>query len=79
MTHDPTEAARRSMIATGQPEQDLAATPEAERMTTAEMTARYDVLGFAAPFVFVQRKADAVRGILEFTHSPRFYFNFVEE
>lgn len=76
MTHDPTESARRAMLAAGQPAADLAATPESERMTTAEMCAAYDVIGFAAPFVVVVRKADGVRGSLEFTHSPRFYFGF---
>jgi hypothetical protein len=34
------------------------------------------VIGFAAPFVVVRRKSDGVKGTLEFTHSPRVYFDF---
>ena len=36
----------------------------------------FEVLGFQAPFVVVIRKADRVKGSLEFTHMPRVYFNF---
>ncbi len=31
-----------------------------------------------APFVIVRRRADGVKGSLEFQHNPRFYFNWVE-
>jgi len=34
------------------------------------------VLGFMAPLVVVRRKADGVRGSLEFQHNPRFLFQF---
>ena len=47
-------------------------------LTTTEMTALYDVEGFCAPCVVVRRKSDGKRGSLEFTHMPRFYFNFIE-
>ena len=47
-------------------------------MTTEQMCALYDVIGFSAPFVVVTRKSDGKRGSLEFTHSPRFYFGFRE-
>ena len=43
---------------------------------TAELSADYEVLGFAAPFVVVVRKSDGVRGSLQFQHSPRFYYAF---
>ena len=66
------------MLVTNQPTADLAATPESERMTTEQMCALYDVIGFSAPFVVVTRKSDGKRGSLEFTHSPRFYFGFRE-
>lgn len=49
-----------------------------EKMTTAEVQEKYEVLGFAAPYVVVRRRSDGVKGVLEFTHNPRFYFNFVE-
>lgn len=49
-----------------------------EVLTTTEATEKYSFIGFMAPFVEVKRKSDGVRGTLEFTHMPRFYFNFVE-
>ena len=71
---DETEAYRREMIATGQPARDL---KQAEyRWDTEQLRDEFEVLGFAAPFVKVRRKSDNVEGTLEFTHSPRFYFNF---
>ena len=72
---DPTAATRKDMIESGQPQADLAARP-GQTWTTAQMTAEFDVLGFIAPFVVVVRKSDGARGSLEFTHSPRVYFNF---
>ncbi len=50
--------------------------PPADKMTTEEMQALYTVIGFAAPYVVVRRKSDNVKGTLQFTHSPRFYFGF---
>ena len=44
---------------------------------TAELTAEFEVLGFLAPFIVVQRRSDRQKGSLEFQHHPRFYFNFV--
>ena len=46
---------------------------------TAELQKEFEVLGFAAPYVVVVRKADGVRGSLEFKHSPRVYFNWQED
>lgn len=75
--HDDTEAYRREMIATGQPAADLA---RAEyRWDSDQMRDEFEVIGFMAPFVAVRRKSDGKTGSLEFTHSPRFYFNFVED
>jgi hypothetical protein len=71
---DHTESLRREMIETNQPHVDLAHAES--RMTTAEMSELYTVQGFMAPFVVVTRKSDGVKGSLEFTHSPRLYFNF---
>jgi hypothetical protein len=42
-----------------------------------ELREQFSVLGFRAPFVVVQRKADGQRGSLEFQAFPRYYFNFV--
>jgi hypothetical protein len=74
---DPTEKLRRGMIASGKPERDLA--KATQRWTTEEMSRDFKVDSFLAPFVFVTRKADGVQGTLEFTHSPRLYFNFVPD
>lgn len=50
-----------------------------EVLNTKEATAKYDFLGFCAPFVVVRRKSDGVKGSLTFTHMPRLYYNFMEE
>ena len=47
-------------------------------MTTDQMREQYEALGFMAPYVVVRRKSDGKKGTLEFTHNPRWYFNFVE-
>jgi hypothetical protein len=44
-----------------------------------ELLEEFEVLGFQAPFVVVKRKTDKVIGSMEFTHSPRVYFNFKED
>ena len=46
---------------------------------TQELQKDYTVHSFLAPFVLVTRKSDGVKGILEFQHMPRFYFNFQPE
>lgn len=43
---------------------------------TSEAQEKFDFIGFGAPFVVVVRKSDGVKGSLEFSHSPRFYFDF---
>lgn len=51
--------------------------PEGERTwTTEQVRDEFDVLGFMAPYVVVVRRSDGVKGTLEFTHSPRLYFDF---
>jgi hypothetical protein len=49
-----------------------------EIMTTEEMQELYIVVAFSAPLVEVIRKSDGAKGTLEFSHSPRRYFDFVE-
>ena len=46
---------------------------------TQELSEEFEVKGFMAPFVVVKRKSDGKLGSLTFQHSPRFYFNFVED
>jgi hypothetical protein len=47
--------------------------------STDELCDDFRVVGFAAPFVVVERRSDGVKGSLEFQHMPRFYFNWVED
>jgi len=47
-------------------------------MTTDEVREKFEVLSFMAPFVMVKRKSDGAKGTLQFTHMPRFYFDFCE-
>jgi hypothetical protein len=47
--------------------------------STEELREEFEVLGFMAPIVVVKRKSDGKKGSLQFQHSPRFYFNFVED
>lgn len=46
---------------------------------TEQLQKDFEVTGFQAPYVVVKRKSDNVVGSLEFTHMPRFYFNFIED
>jgi hypothetical protein len=71
---DETEAVRRQMLERGQTHLDLAKAEQ--RWTTEELGREFIVHSFLAPFVRVTRVADGVLGTMEFTHSPRFYFNF---
>lgn len=75
MTTDPTEQTRREMLSTNQPAADLAES-SGPTWDTTNLQRDFNVIGFAAPFVLVRRKSDGVKGTLEFTHSPRVYFNF---
>jgi hypothetical protein len=75
MTDDPTEQTRRQMLESGQTYADMR--KASKRWTTEEMRKEFEVIGFMAPFVAVRRRADAVRGSLEFTHHPRVYFGWV--
>jgi hypothetical protein len=78
--NDETESIRRAMLVTGQPHKHLAETEasKGQTWTTDQLAQDFEVIGFSAPFVVVTRKSDGVKGSLEFTHSPRVYFNFVE-
>jgi hypothetical protein len=49
-----------------------------EVLSTPEAVERYEFIAFCSPFVEVKRRTDGRTGTLEFQHSPRFYFRFVE-
>lgn len=79
---DPTEPIRRSRIAeiNAQPGSREALEAQYGKVwNTQELSEDFEVIGFMAPLVVVRRKADGVKGSLEFTHMPRFYFNFVQD
>jgi hypothetical protein len=84
LTHpaaDPTEAFRRRRLAEVNVGADRA---ELERRhgqvwDLRELAAQFVLIGFAAPYVIVRRKADGAVGSLEFQHQPRFYFNWQED
>lgn len=79
---DVTEAIRRDRLTeiNSNPNEPEALAAKYDRVwSTSELTAEFDVLGFMAPYVVVQRKADGCKGSLEFQHSPRVYFNFVRD
>jgi hypothetical protein len=71
---DETEYYRRELIANNVPEHNAA--KAVATMSTDEMQEHYIVLAFMAPYVIVRRKRDNKNGTLEFTHSPRRYFNW---
>ena len=76
---DPTEPIRRERLAEINAESGTREALEAQYgkvWTTNELAEEFEVIGFMAPLVVVRRKADGVKGSLEFQHNPRFYFNF---
>lgn len=79
---DPTEAARRQMVAEINAEPGSREYLEAKHgkvCDTAELQQEFDVVGFLAPFVVARRRSDCVRGSLMFQHSPRLYYGFQSE
>jgi hypothetical protein len=78
---DPTEAIRRERLAEINAEPGSREALEAEHgqvWDTQQLRQDFEVIGFLAPLVVVRRKADGVKGSLEFQHSPRLYWGFVE-
>lgn len=55
---------------------DTSNQPSEARWSTDQLRDDFEVLRFAAPYVVVIRRSDGVKGTLEFTHRPRWYFNF---
>ena len=46
---------------------------------TKELQKDFEVLGFLAPHIACNRKADNIKGSMEFQHSPRIYYGFSRE
>ncbi len=72
-TEEKLEDLRRAMLRQGVPASDLAKY-QGEVWDTESLQRDFDVKGFMAPFVMVERRSDGTRGTLEFVHSPRVYF-----
>ena len=83
MDHDPTETARRERLAEINAEPSSREALEAQYgqvWDTQRLTQDFEVIGFLAPLVVVRRKADGMKGSLEFQHGPpRLYLNFVPD
>jgi hypothetical protein len=70
-----TDEYRRWLIESGRVERDLEKAEQ--RWDTEQLKEEFEVHYFMAPFVAVTRKTDNVKGFLEFTHHPRWYFDFI--
>lgn len=79
---DPTENVRRKMV------QEINSNPnDREKLEqeygqvwdTQELTRDFNVKGFMAPFVVVERKSDGALGSMMFQHHPRYYFKFEKD
>ena len=78
-TRDDTEQIRRDLVRqiNGNPQvRESLEAAYGQVWDTEELARDFAVEGFAAPFVVVIRKADGVKGSLQFQHSPRFYYAF---
>ena len=76
---DPTEPLRRKRLAeiNAQPgSREALEAQYGQVWDTQQLAQDFEVIGFMAPLVVVRRKADGVKGSLEFQHQPRFYFNW---
>ena len=76
MAIDPTEDIRRALVPLMPAVAAAVVAASEPTWTTTELQRDFELLGFAAPLVIVRRRADGVKGSLEFTHSPRLYFNW---
>jgi hypothetical protein len=76
---DPTEPLRRQRLAKINAEpggREALEAAHGQVWDTQQLTQDFEVVGFLAPLVVVRRKADGVKGSLEFQHAPRLYFNW---
>lgn len=59
--------------------ESLEASSGGEVLTTDELTARYSVQGFCMGLCVVKNKETGEIGSFQFTHMPRFYYNYVKD
>jgi hypothetical protein len=75
--HDDCPFERRRTDPNPNPERGIRMTTStAQTWDTTQLQEDFEVLGFAAPYVVVVRKADGAKGVLQFAHRPRVYFDF---
>lgn len=43
---------------------------------TSEVTQNFEILSFLAPYCAAIRRTDGKKGLLQFQHNPRLYFDF---
>ncbi len=82
MEYDTTETARRELVRKLNSEPGNRASLEAKHgqvWDSDQLRQDFEVTGFLAPFVIVQRKSDQVLGSLMFQHEPRLYFRFAPD
>jgi hypothetical protein len=77
--NDPTEAIRRERLV--EINGDAGSREALEGVhgqvwDTQQLTDAFEVIGFMAPLVVVRRRADGLKGSLEFQNAPRLYFNW---
>ena len=76
---DPTEAVRRERLVEINlvpGSREALEAVHGQVWNTDQLTEDFEAIGFMAPLIVVRRRADGVKGSLEFQHSPRFYFNW---
>lgn len=84
MAYDPTEQTRRDMVQEINSHPSVKSELESDYgvgnvWSTAELSERFEVIAFRAPFAVVREKATGKKGTVMFQHSPRFYFSFKED
>jgi hypothetical protein len=80
--NDPTESIRRERLVeiNAEPGSREALEQQYGRVwDTQQLAAEFEIIGFLAPLVVVRRRADGLKGSLEFQHAPRLFFNFVPD
>ena len=79
---DPTEPIRRERLAEINDvpgSREVLQAKYGQVWDTQQLAEEFEVIGFMAPLVVVRRKADGVKGSLEFQHNPRLYWGFVPD
>jgi hypothetical protein len=79
---DETEALRRQRLAEINTDPGSRESLEArygQVWDTRQLAEDFEVVGFLAPYVVVRRRADGMKGSLEFQYHPRFFFSFAPD